>query len=116
MFIKVNDLKKRYDALGESDYILRVLKMRETVDKLSFIEGKMPENDKQIVLESKTASTKKLSSGDKLNVDGRNYTLSGTVAAVDYNNVLQTVSSGVSNLKAFGLGFNTALPQKMSRA
>lgn len=93
------------NALGENDYILRVFKMRETVDKLSLIDGKMPENDEQIVLESKTASTKKLSTGDKLNVDGRNYTLSGTVAAVDYNNVLQTVSSGVSNLKAFGLGF-----------
>ena len=79
------------NALGESDYILRVFKMRETVDKLSLIDGKMPENDEQIVLESKTASTKKLSTGDKLNVDGRNYTLSGTVAAVDYNNVLQTV-------------------------
>lgn len=107
--IGINDLEDTsycdVTALDDSDYTMRVFRVRDSVDKLSLIEGELPANDKQIVLESKTASAKDLSVGDEIDVDGKNYTLSGIVAVVDYNNVLQTVSSGVSNLKTFGLGF-----------
>ena len=101
--IGINDLD--VTALDDSHYTMHVFRVLDSVDKLTLIVGELPANDKQIVLESKTASAKDLSVGDEIDVDGKNYTLSGIVAVVDYNNVLQTVSSGVSNLKTFGLGF-----------
>ncbi|MDE6103002.1 MAG: ABC transporter permease [Oscillospiraceae bacterium] len=92
-------------ALDESDYELRVFKVREAVDKLSVTEGRLPQNKDEIALEIKTAAAKKLSVGDEAEVGEKTYTVSGIVTVVDYNNVLQTISSGVSNLKAFGIGF-----------
>jgi len=57
--IGINDLEDTsycdVTALDDSDYTMRVFRVRDSVDKLSLIEGELPANDKQIVLESKTA-------------------------------------------------------------
>lgn len=93
------------NAFDDEDYELRVFKVRTEVDKLTVTEGSLPEKTDEIALEEKTAAAKEVSVGDKFDVDGKEYVISGIVNVVDYNNVLKSVTSGVSNFDVFGVGF-----------
>ena len=93
------------NAFDDEDYELRVFKVRTEVDKLTVTEGSLPEKTDEIALEEKTAAEKGVSVGDKFDVDGKEYVISGIVNVVDYNNVLKSVTSGVSNFDVFGVGF-----------
>lgn len=93
------------EAFDDDEYELRVFKVRSEIDKLTVTEGSLPEKNDEIVLEEKTAAAKDVSAGDKFSIDGREYVISGIVNVVDYNNVLKSVTSGVSNFDVFGVGF-----------
>jgi putative ABC transport system permease protein len=92
-------------AFEDEEYELRVFKVRKDVNKLTITEGNLPEKTNEIVLEEKTAVAKGISVGDEFDIDGKEYVLSGIVNVVDYNNVLKSVTSGVSNFDVFGVGF-----------
>lgn len=93
------------EAFDDDEYEMRVFRVRSEIDRLTVTEGSLPENKDEIVLEAKTAAAKEVSAGDKFSIDGREYVISGIVNVVDYNNVLKSVTSGVSNFDVFGVGF-----------
>lgn len=93
------------NAFAQEDYEMRIFSVRTEINKLSVVDGKLPVEENEIALEEKTAAAKELSVGDSVEIDGKKYILSGIVTAVDYNNVLKTVTSGVANFDVFGIGF-----------
>ena len=70
---------------GEYESTLRIYKVRKDVDKLCLMQGNMPGNDDEIVIDRMYADNNKLKVGDIIKVKDKEYTISGLVAFSDYS-------------------------------
>ncbi len=70
---------------GEYESTLRIYKVRKDVDKICLMQGNMPGNDDEIVIDRMYADNNKLKVGDVIKVKDKEYTISGLVAFSDYS-------------------------------
>lgn len=70
---------------GEYESTLRIYKVRKDVDKICLMQGNMPGNDDEIVIDRMYADNNKLKVGDIIKVKDKEYTISGLVAFSDYS-------------------------------
>ena len=89
------------------DQVLRAFKVRENINRLSIIDGNLPANDNEAVLERRYSEVNNINIGDKVTVGGKEFTISGIGAAPDYNTVIKKVSDTVVDSRYFGLIFLT---------
>jgi putative ABC transport system permease protein len=89
------------------DQVLRAFKVRENINRLSIINGNLPANDNEAVLERRYSEVNNINIGDKLTIGGKEFTISGIGAAPDYNTVIKKVSDTVVDSRYFGLIFLT---------
>ena len=94
-------------SVGENK-VLRVFKVRENINKISLIEGRLPEKDDEAVIERRYSDVNEVKVGDKLTVGKRDFTVTGIGAVPDYNTIVKKVSDSVSDSRAFGLLFVTS--------
>ena len=87
--------------------ILRVFRVRENINKISLIEGALPANDGEAVIERRFSEVNGINTGDKVMIADKEFTVSGIGATPDYNNLLKKVSDSVIDSKSFGLLFLT---------
>lgn len=87
--------------------VLRVFRVRENINKISIIEGALPANDGEAVIERRFSEVNGINTGDKVKIADKEFTVSGIGAAPDYNNLLKKVSDSVIDSKSFGLLFLT---------
>ena len=87
--------------------ILRVFQVRENINRISIIEGALPANDGEAVIERRFSEVNGINTGDKVKIADKEFTVSGIGAAPDYNNLLKKVSDSVIDSKSFGLLFLT---------
>lgn len=73
------------DLSYKSDKTIRVYKNRTDVNKICLMKGSMPDNDSQIVIDRLFAENNKISLGNKVHIDGRDFTVCGFVALSDYS-------------------------------
>ena len=90
------------------DQVLRAFKVRENINRLSIIDGSLPANDNEAVLERRYSEVNNINIGDKVTIGGKEFTISGIGAAPDYNTVIKKVSDTVVDSRYFGLIFMTS--------
>ena len=88
--------------------ILRVFQVRENINRISLIEGSLPANDGEAVIERRFSEVNGVHPGDKVRIGSKEFTVSGIGAVPDYNNLLKKVSDSVIDSKSFGLLFLTS--------
>lgn len=87
--------------------ILRAFKVRENINKISLIDGKLPEKDSEAVIERRYSEVNDVKVGDTVSIGGKDFTISGIGVTPDYNTIIKKVSDSVSDSRAFGLIFLT---------
>ena len=94
-------------SIGENK-VLRVFKVRENINKISLIKGRLPENDDEAVIERRYSDVNEIKCGDRITVGKKEFTVTGIGATPDYNTIVKKVSDSVSDSRYFGLLFVTS--------
>ena len=106
------DLEKKYDLtleqtgyvdVEEKDYTVRVLKRNQKIDTYEIFEGKDVVDDDEIVLSKGFAQANDLAIGDKLELDGKQYTITGFLLRPDYINCLENLTDAYRNNEGFAV-------------
>ena len=91
-----------YQRDDEDKSTVRIFKVRESIDKIYYIEGKEPEDDNDIVLEKRYAEEHGINVGDSFDLAGKNYTVSGIGVVSDYDGPFKEISDTSCNSITFG--------------
>lgn len=94
-------------SIGENK-VLRVFKVRENINKISLIKGRLPEKDDEAVIERRYSDVNEIKCGDRITVGKKEFTVTGIGATPDYNTIVKKVSDSVSDSRYFGLLFVTS--------
>ena len=94
-------------SAGENK-VLRVFKVRENINRISLIDGRLPEKDDEAVIERRYSDVNEVKVGDKITVGKKEFNVTGIGATPDYNTIVKKVSDSVSDSRAFGLLFVTS--------
>lgn len=86
---------------------VRLFKIRDKIDRVHYVEGGAPQNDKEIVLEKRYAEDHDISTGDSFEMAGVSYKVSGIGVTSDYDAPLKEISDTACNSKMFGPVFIT---------
>jgi putative ABC transport system permease protein len=87
----------------EVDSTLRIYENRSQVDLTCLMEGKIPENENEIAIDRMYADNNKLSVGDRLTIDGKDFTISALVALSDYSALFSNNSDTMFDAVKFGV-------------
>ncbi|MCR5544416.1 MAG: ABC transporter permease [Eubacterium sp.] len=94
-----------YDYKKDDESTLRIFKVRESIDKIHYIDGKEPSDKNEIVIEKRYAEEHDLSVGDLFELAGKKYTVSGIGVVSDYDGPFKEISDTSCNSVTFGLAF-----------
>jgi putative ABC transport system permease protein len=78
------DVTEDNDLDGNSDGKVRIYAYEDYINMASFNEGRMPENENEIAIDRMHADNSGLKVGDKINVGGKEFTITGLLAYVNY--------------------------------
>lgn len=92
---------------GEIDSTLRVFRNREELNLVCLMEGELPKSGGEIAIDRMYAENNELSVGDKLTVDGMQYTITGLVALPDYSALFSSPSDMMFDAVKFGVAVVT---------
>ncbi|WP_163579383.1 ABC transporter permease [Gracilibacillus saliphilus] len=109
----IESLEKEYDLILEERYswdyeysdgvTLRVLSDTEKLNRYSVIEGEALTEQRELVVDPHFANSHELDVGDKITLNGEDFTISGLVAMPDYIYPLKTEEDMASNSSSFGV-------------
>ncbi len=74
-----------YNLEANNDSVLRTFKNRKEVNKVCVMKGELPSSDDEIAIDRMYADNNKLAVGDSINVNGRDFEISGLVALSDFS-------------------------------
>lgn len=94
-------------ALNENQ-VLRAFKVRENINKISLINGMLPSNDSEAVIERRYSEVNGINIGDKITIGNKVFTVTGIGATPDYNTVIKKITDTVVDSRYFGLIFVTS--------
>ena len=69
----------------ENEHTIRIYKMREDVNRTDLMEGSYPKNDNEIAIDRLYAVNNEIVIGDTIEIDDKEYKVSGFVALSDYS-------------------------------
>jgi putative ABC transport system permease protein len=78
------DVTEDNDLDGNSDGKVRIYAYEDYINMASFNEGRMPENENEIAIDRMHADNSGLKVGDKIKVGGKEFTITGLLAYVNY--------------------------------
>ena len=90
-----------------NDSKLRVFRTRRDVNKVSLLDGKLPETDSEIALDRLYMQSNSIAFGDSITLDGREYAIVGTVALSDYSALYDSIADFMFDTEKFGVGIVT---------
>lgn len=96
-----------YKLADEAKGTLRILKVRDRINKIRCTEGNVPSADDEIVLEKRYAEEHNVSLGDVFEIGGKSYKVSGIGVTSDYDAPFREISDTACASKTFGLAFLT---------
>ena len=94
-----------YDVMGGKT--LRVFANRENIDLVECDEGRLAENDDEIVVEKRFSQVNDVSVGDTIQIAGNDFKVTGIGTSPDYNALFKEMSDTVVDSKVFGTVFVT---------
>ncbi|MBR5182797.1 MAG: FtsX-like permease family protein [Clostridiales bacterium] len=110
---KITDKGVSIEKMFFTDYavnekqVLRAFKVRENINRISLIEGRLPEKDNEAVIERRYSEVNEVKVNDTISIGGKDFTVTGIGVTPDYNTIIKKVSDSVSDSRAFGLIFLT---------
>lgn len=90
------------------DQVIRAFKVRESINAISLIDGALPVNDNEAVIERRFSEVNNVNIGDKITIGNKEFTVTGIGATPDYNTVIKKISDTVVDSRYFGLIFLTS--------
>ena len=104
--IDVEPMFYRDYALDDGS-VLRVFRIRESIDFAEIEAGAYPADDTEILLEKRYCETKSLSPGDKISVGGIGLTVSGSATTPDYDAPYRSMGDSTVDSANFGTAFGS---------
>jgi len=95
------------DYPSEEGQILRAFKVRDNIDQVSIVEGRLPESEDEVLLERRFSEVNGIGVGSVVTVGDCQLTVTGIGASPDYNNVYSKISDNVVDSASFGIVFVT---------
>ena len=86
---------------------LRVFTNRKNIDLVECDEGRLAENDDEIVVEKRFSQVNDVSVGDTIQIAGNDFKVTGIGTSPDYNALFKEMSDTVVDSKVFGTVFVT---------
>ena len=96
------------DLKAVNDSKLRVFGERKDIDIPCAVEGKLPTSDNEIFLDQIYTREQSLSVGDKITVNGKEYSISGIGCFPDYTISIASQTDMLADRREFGVGCVTA--------
>ncbi|SCW51108.1 putative ABC transport system permease protein [Eubacterium ruminantium] len=101
--VESNDKTKDSDE----EISIRVFKIREDVNKVCIMKGRLPEADGEIAIDRMHADNADMKVGDNIYLDGVKYKITGLIAAGDYSALYKNNSDTMFDALTFDIGFVT---------
>lgn len=105
--ITIYDLQYVEEEIERNGAKLRIYKDRKEVNRVCLMSGSMPEKDSEIAIDRVFANNNQYVIGDQLVLKGKEYTISGLVALVDYGCLFENESDMMFNAVNFGVAVMT---------
>ncbi len=84
---------------------IRIFKIRESIDRISLDEGKLPGDDDEIVIMNLFAERNGLKMGERIRIADKDYRISGIGCIPDYNLTVKNFSDMTADPLNFGVAF-----------
>lgn len=95
------------DFLLKDDSVLRVYQNRKNVNLITLNEGKMAEEEGELVLERRYAEEHKLGIDDKIQIGNEVFSIVGIGCVPDYEALYKEISDSAIDSNSFGVAFVT---------
>ena len=92
-----------YEVLQKAT--LRIFKIRQDINLIRLVTGKLPEKADEIVLERRYSEKNDLKPGDRITVADKSFTICGIATTPDYEGTFKTLGDSVIDSSLFGTGF-----------
>ncbi len=96
-----------HDQDGTMDSTIRIYRGRDKNNKLCLMEGRLPENDNEMVVDRMFADNNSLKPGDTIEVEGNKIIISGLVAFSDYSALFSNNNDSMFDATKFGVVMTT---------
>ena len=104
----VNTYELFYNDVETEAYgTLRLFKDRDEINKVCLMDGELPKSDDEIAVDRMYADNNKLSIGDVIKANDREYKISATVALSDYSAMFSDNDDMMFDAKLFGVAVVT---------
>lgn len=110
---RLEDVGTEVEQMFYEDYdvmdgkTLRVFSNRKNIDLVECDEGRLAENDDEIVVEKRFSQVNEVSIGDTIQIAGNDFKVTGIGTSPDYNALFKEMSDTVVDSKVFGTVFVT---------
>ena len=92
---------------GNKDGNIRVYKDRKDINLYSIHEGKLPVNENEIAIDRMHANNVNVKVGDKINVDGEEFTVTALIAMVNYSTLYEKTTDTMFDAIYFDIAIVT---------
>lgn len=92
---------------GEAIGKVRVYPERRDIDLYDILDGRAPENEKEIAIDRMHADNAKIKVGDKLNIGGTEFEVVGLIALVDYSTLYENNTDTMFDALTFDAAMTT---------
>ena len=96
-----------YDKVFQGGRTLRVFKVRDRVDLVDVMKGRLPETAEEVALDRLFAEKNGISTGDTVKVGNREYLVTGFVALPDYSALFENNADSMFDATRFGVSVMT---------
>lgn len=113
---KINEIEDKYNLtfekeyfvnISEDDYNVRVFKENKKIDLYEIIDGKDVSENDEIVISKGYAQNENVKIGDKVEIKGKKYTVTGYFLRPDYLYMLENMDDTYKNITSFFLAYMT---------
>lgn len=113
---KINEIEDKYNLtfekeyfvnISEDDYNVRVFKANKKIDLYEIIDGKDVSENDEIVISKGYAQNENVKIGDKVEIKGKKYTVTGYFLRPDYLYMLENMDDTYKNITSFILAYMT---------
>ena len=96
-----------FDAQTTEGDTLRIFRNRQLIDKVTLIEGRLAENDDEIVVDRRYSEENNINIGDTISVENVDFKVTGIGVSVDYDACFAKMSDTAVTSDTFGIAFVT---------
>ena len=99
--------KERFAGTDEGDYRVRVFRPNDKIDLYEIHSGNDLKSNEEILISAGYADENGVKTGDKLKINGKNYTVAGTFLRPDYLYMVENLTDDYKNVTTFFLAYMT---------